>query len=278
MNWILKWEFLIIKLIWTILSLIFLIFTFFLLFLFFRFKQNKKGRKKDKISKKWYKEFYNFCKCYIDKKKSILLYIILAVMMLGLPIAIQNNYVGIGISLKKCINIGAPSAWLGFWGSYLGSVLTILFAYFNTEYQTSKIATANREEKSKKLKATLENSLKRISYRTIFDYDRTGILNIDESLISYLDKNSEEIYNDINKIVDLESSLKDMNLKISTEKYKELSDELMKQVTSLSTHVKMLYSCFDEFFYTFVVDIITKNLSNISSTVKDFRELIESKN
>ena len=150
MNWILKWGFLIIKLIWTILSLIFLIFTFFLLFLFFRFKQNKKGRKKDKISKKWYKEFYNFCKCYIDKKKSILLYIILAVMMLGLPVAIQNNYVRIGMSLKRCINIGAPSAWLGFWGSYLGSILSISFAYINSKIE------ANRQKES--LERQLEQS------------------------------------------------------------------------------------------------------------------------
>lgn len=264
MNWVSNWAVLIFKLILTILTLLLLIFIFFVLF--FVFKQNKKGNKS------------NFYKYYIHDNKTTALYIILAVMMLGLPIAIQNNYVGIGISLKKYINIGAPSAWLGFWGSYLGSVLTILFAYFNTEYQTSKIATANREEKSKKLKETLENSLRRISYRTIFDYARTGILNIDESLISYLDKNSEEIYNDVNKILDLESSLKDMNLKISTEEYKNLSDKLMKQVTSLSEKVKMLYSYFYGDEYTIEVNKIKNDLSNISSTVKEFRELIESKN
>lgn len=150
MNWILNWGFLILKLIWTILSLLFLIFTFFMIFLFIRFEQNKKGSKKIKTSIKWYKKFNNFCKCYIDEKKSILLYITLAIMMLGLPIAIQNNYVKIGMSLKKCINIGAPSAWLGFWGSYLGSILSISFAYINSKIE------ANRQKES--LERQLEQS------------------------------------------------------------------------------------------------------------------------
>ena len=150
MNWILNWGFLILKLIWTILSLLFLIFTFFMIFLFIRFEQNKKGSKKIKTSIKWYKKFNNFCKCYIDEKKSILLYITLAIMMLGLPIAIQNNYVRIGMSLKKCINIGAPSAWLGFWGSYLGSILSISFAYINSKIE------ANRQKES--LERQLEQS------------------------------------------------------------------------------------------------------------------------
>ncbi|MBI0033805.1 hypothetical protein [Lactobacillus sp. M0396] len=150
MNWILNWGFLILKLIWTILSLLFLIFTFFMIFLFIRFEQNKKGSKKIKTSINWYKKFNNFCKCYIDEKKSILLYITLAIMMLGLPIAIQNNYVRIGMSLKRCINIGAPSAWLGFWGSYLGSILSISFAYINSKIE------ANRQKES--LERQLEQS------------------------------------------------------------------------------------------------------------------------
>lgn len=160
MNWILKWGFLIIKLIWTILSLLFLISTFFLLFLFFRFKQNKKVSKEDKTSKKWYKELNNFCKYYIDEKKSILLYITLAVMMLGLPIAIQNNYVGIGMSLKKYINIGSPSAWLGFWGSYLGSILSISFAYINSKIEAKRQKESIERQLEQSKINDLDNAIK----------------------------------------------------------------------------------------------------------------------
>lgn len=249
MNWILKWGFLIIKLIWTILSLIFLIFTFFLLFLFFRFKQNKKGRKKDKISKKWYKEFYNFCKCYIDKKKSILLYIILAVMMLGLPVAIQNNYVGIGMSLKKYINIGAPSAWLGFWGSYLGSILSISFAYINSKIEAKRQKESIERQLEQSKINDLDNAIKtnEINLLTMIVgviTDCISIIDIHTGQIELLIK-SDEIM-DLNTFLDFEIDFADTNLEYQKKWNKFIlsyynSKNVYSDLTNRNAKIKKLY-------------------------------------
>lgn len=294
MNWLMNWATLLFKLMLTILSLLLLIQIFFGFYWVLKSIQYKKIKEEDNKSKnkKWYNKFIDFYKCYIHRHKSTLFYIISAVMMLGLPIAIQNNYVEIGTSFKRCINIGAPSDWLGFWGSYLGSVLTILFAYFNTEYKTnknareqaSKLATIDKKEKTEKaekLKATLKNALKRISFRSTF---KNNFFNykINKNSVSYLEKNSEEIYNDINKVIELETSLKDMILEIDTKTYKELSDQLLSNVTSLIENIRILYpfshlsylSNIDNGEYINIINEIEECLSNIKSTADNFEKRI----
>lgn len=41
----------------------------------------------------------------------------------------------IGTEFKKYIKIGTPRDWFGFWSSYIGTVASMLFAYFNTKLQ-----------------------------------------------------------------------------------------------------------------------------------------------
>lgn len=52
-----------------------------------------------------------------------------------IPVFIQTNFLNVGTWLLNLINIGKPANWLGFWGSYLGSILAIVFAYINTKAQ-----------------------------------------------------------------------------------------------------------------------------------------------
>lgn len=58
--------------------------------------------------------------------------------MLGVPFVMQLNPFGISTYLKKLVGLGTSGEWLGFWGSYLGSIITVLFSYFSIMYETKK--------------------------------------------------------------------------------------------------------------------------------------------
>lgn len=62
----------------------------------------------------------------------------LLVILLLLPALIQTNFLYVGTWLLNFIHIGKPANWLGFWGSYLGSIFAIVFAYENTKIQLKK--------------------------------------------------------------------------------------------------------------------------------------------
>lgn len=68
-----------------------------------------------------------------------------------IPIFIQTNLLYFGTWILNFINIGKPGNWLGFWGSYLGSILSIAFAYVNTKMQL-KESKRNDYEKAIKLR------------------------------------------------------------------------------------------------------------------------------
>lgn len=71
---------------------------------------------------------------------------------------------GINIMLPKIKGTGSNEAWIGFWGSYLGSGASILFAYVNTKRQI-KINQKNevKVRNMKRINGLLSNSMKAIS-------------------------------------------------------------------------------------------------------------------
>lgn len=106
--------------------------------------------------------------------------IIFFVSMLGIPFVMQLNPFGISTYLKKLVGIGTSGEWLGFWGSYLGSIITVLFSYFSIMYETKK-ETKNAKSKlareSDKEKINLVKSRVAISKRLYFSYE---VENIDD--------------------------------------------------------------------------------------------------
>lgn len=49
------------------------------------------------------------------------------------------------------IGVGDDNGWLGFWGGYLGSIVAVLFAYFNTKYQITREHQAKKEEQEEQI-------------------------------------------------------------------------------------------------------------------------------
>lgn len=80
-------------------------------------------------------KFYKQCQDFVLLHRQIISTILFIFITLGIPIAIQNNQMNIGTEFKKYIKIGTPRDWFGFWSSYIGTVASMLFAYFNTKLQ-----------------------------------------------------------------------------------------------------------------------------------------------
>lgn len=59
-----------------------------------------------------------------------------------IPLILQLNPWGFSTWLKGYVRIGTPNEWFGFWGSYIGSILSISFAYINSKIE------ANRQKES----------------------------------------------------------------------------------------------------------------------------------
>lgn len=97
-------------------------------------KEIMKNNKLWCLAKKYVKAIWDFIKTYG--------LIILLLLMFLVPFYLQLNLFGFSDWLKNLIRIGTPRDWLSFWSSYLGSIMSIGFAYFNTKYQVN--------EKSKK--------------------------------------------------------------------------------------------------------------------------------
>ena len=56
-----------------------------------------------------------------------------------IPLILQLNPWGFSTWLKGYVRIGTPRDWFGFWSSYIGSVASILFTYFNTKWQVNSL-------------------------------------------------------------------------------------------------------------------------------------------
>ena len=110
-------------------------------------------------------KFYKKCQDFVLLHRQIMSTILFIFITLGIPIAVQNNQMNIGIEFKKYIKIGTPRDWFGFWSSYIGTVASMLFAYFNTKLQLN----LQKYEKDAKELNEIKDKNEKYSYE-IFDY------------------------------------------------------------------------------------------------------------
>ncbi|WP_278963601.1 hypothetical protein [Lactobacillus apis] len=110
-----------------------------------------------------------------DKVKNLsgfikwIMYLLIFIILLGLPFYIQSNTCKFGTFLKNTIHIGKPGNWLGFWGSYLGSILAIVFSSINTAIQLKK----NKEQEFKRMEAIDLRSLMTIITERKNEYENS---------------------------------------------------------------------------------------------------------
>ena len=83
---------------------------------------------------------------YNTKVKEMLSIILFIIGMIAIPLYLQANCNNFSLWLKKQVKIGTARDWLNFWSSYVGSIMSIAFAYINTKRQI------NIEGKKEKIK------------------------------------------------------------------------------------------------------------------------------
>lgn len=87
--------------------------------------------------------FFKWCRTFVLMHESILNIILFICIMFGVPLAVQNNQMNIGTEFKKYIKIGTTRDWFGFWGPYIGCILSVSFAFYNTKWQLNTHKYAN---------------------------------------------------------------------------------------------------------------------------------------
>ena len=170
-------------------------------------------QKKSKCLNKTIK-FYNKCKRFVRLHRSMLSIILFICIMLGVPLAVQNNQMNIGTEFKKYIKIGTPRDWFGFWGSYIGGILSIAFAFYNTKWQLNTHKYANDYKQFTVLKKASDDYLKIIrKYKW--------------ELQKIKDETNEDKYKDINKFTHKYST--DFN------KYFDVYNKVLSELSSLTS-------------------------------------------
>ena len=139
-----------------------------------------------------------------NEKKKISIYlkkhvVFIFILILLIPFLIQLNPFGLSELLKKTVRIGTPRDWFVFWGAYLGSILSIGFAYLNTKFQLSN-------SKNKKDIELLQDLLKlqnEFNIKTIhFQYDKTKPKNFKKDFYDPFNKNLNNFLDKGNKIME----------------------------------------------------------------------------
>lgn len=176
----------------------------------------------------------------------------LLVILLLLPALIQTNFLYVGTWLLNFIHIGKPANWLGFWGSYLGSIFAIIFAYENTKIQLKKnkendidnykidklanlmaiiIKRRNEYERSKSiaenLKKMFEDPNSYVSDKMIKEISYKKLMELEESHVSDWNKNFV-IFDD-----------EDPYIKDIKEKWKKISN-LIDNYQEISTNLSSI--------------------------------------
>lgn len=121
------------------------------------------------------------------------------ILILLIPFLIQLNPFGLSELLKKTVRIGTPRDWFVFWGAYLGSILSIGFAYLNTKFQLSN-------SKNKKDIELLQDLLKlqnEFNKETIYcQYDKTKPKNFKKDFFDPFNKNLNNFLDKSNEIIE----------------------------------------------------------------------------
>lgn len=206
---------------------------------------------------------------------------ILLVILLLLPALIQTNFLYVGTWLLNFIHIGKPANWLGFWGSYLGSIFAIIFAYENTKIQLKK----NKENDIDKYKIDKLANLMSIiiDRRNEFKVLKSNANNLAEMFEVPNSNVNVDNNEEFNGYVQNDENLKNLNEK----KFNEISsDNLIQLENSHVSDWNKNFVIFDE-KSPYISDILNdwNNISeaidnykqtsiNILSVKKEFKEII----
>ena len=229
-------------------------------------QENAKKKKQHYLKKAivWYKKF-------VILHKSIISIVLFIGIMIGFPLALQNNWMNISKDLKNYIKIGTTRDWFGFWSSYIGSIMAIVFAYFNTRLQIK-----NRIYKED---ANLIFDLKEYTseyYENIMQNDIDKIIDIIDKFNKNVNKNSYDkelianvfsFWNDFNNFTDSYRSKSGYVSYSTCKKLNRIMDEYLKNKRDLDYCLQCQISGIASDF------IECEN--EIDKTLKDFEKLIQ---
>lgn len=198
-------------------------------------------------------KFYKKCKNFVLLHRSMLSIILFICIMLGVPLAVQNNQMNIGTEFKKYIKIGTPRDWFGFWGSYIGSILSIAFAFYNTKWQLNTHKYANDYKQFTILKDANDDYLKIIN-----GYKR--------KLQKIKNETNEDKYNDINEFLS--------KFKTDFEKYLTVNNKVCLELSSLTS--MKAYKLIAEYLLDNMEFIASLNkLQSQKATLNDWKKAIK---
>ena len=197
-------------------------------------------------------KFYKKCKNFVFLHRSMLSIILFICIMLGVPLAVQNNQMNIGTEFKKYIKIGTPRDWFGFWGSYIGSILSIAFAFYNTKWQLNTHKYANDYKQFTILKDASDDYLKIIN-----GYKR--------KLQKIKNETNEDKYNDINEFVS--------KFNTDFEKYLTVYNKVCLELSSLT--IMKAYKLLAEYLLDNMKFIVSLDkLQSQKATLNDWKKAI----
>ena len=196
--------------------------------------------------------FFEWCRTFVLMHESILSIILFICIMFGVPLAVQNNQMNIGTEFKKYIKIGTPRDWFGFWGSYIGSILSIAFAFYNTKWQLNTHKYANDYKQFTILKDASDDYLKIIN-----GYKR--------KLQKIKNETNEDKYNDINEFLS--------KFKTDFEKYLTVYNKVCLELSSLT--IMKAYKLLAEYLLDNMKFIVSLDkLQSQKATLNDWKKAI----
>lgn len=236
--------------------------------------------------KSYSKSTLNFILFY-KKHKVIINIIFYLFLMLGIPIILQSNILNLGDILKKTIAIGTPRDWLGFWGAYIGTIITILFAYISTIFEDSKRKKEKKQQEDKDNEINNNELLKRIKVLAddLYKKSVTGeeikvAINdlkkqrpyarkkVYKKLLSFLKEKNVRVDNSYNEISIIMSLKKEDNYK-----YHEKLTKINKKITDISLKIDDLYLV--EFFNKKITDKEIDELNNLIDMFDNLANAVE---
>lgn len=225
-------------------------------------QENAKKKKQHYLKKNivWYKKF-------VILHKSIISIVLFIGIMIGFPLALQNNWMNISKDLKNYIKIGTTRDWFGFWSSYIGSIMAIVFAYFNTRLQIknriykedANLIFDLKEYTSEYYENIMQNDIDKI----IDIIDKFNKVSYDKELIA----NVFSFWNNFNKFID---SYKSKSGYVSYSTYKKLN-RIMDEYLKNKRYLDYCLQCQISGIASDSIECETE----IDKTLKNFEKLIQ---
>jgi len=158
-------------------------------------------------------------------KREISGWILFYFFLIVIPILLQGNVFNWGTRLKWFVRIGTARDWFGFWASYLGSMLSISFAYFNTRMQLKAKKVDDDFSRVCDLKRALiecKNKIGKSSDKFMVSLDNREKIQIYNQILT----SSANFFGRYDEISERMSSLKFINLEEKKEIAYKLFDDL----------------------------------------------------